>query len=407
MVIKVSKDNIFSSIRHIAIYLLLLMCSGFYVYTQGYRIPVTVVVSLICFCYSGFSINIRVLGSLFAMILISMLSGAVNNDSTQLIVETCADIVSAALIAFGAVKEKQKAQFLNAYRRVILLIALFSTVVYIVGAAANDAFSVFPVVSQNEHDAYFVGFSFVYKMREYLQYRNLGLFWEPGAFQTYILLAMILEDAMPSRHPIRNLAILSVAMLTTASTTGILCLALFWLVYVLKREKKSSSFIVALLLLSGGIVVVMYPELLPEELRFGLVDKVNDVFGGSAELETTQTRLDSIRYPLNAFLENPLLGIGRGGMLSWSDITGHKMNTCTPINWFAHYGVIMGTIIMFGFGRFFWRSKAKKWVGLAFFAIFLISISTEAFNYNPTLLCLAFMGIGETTRQNDYPEVLA
>lgn len=393
MRIQNSRGKISPKIRHIAVYLLLLFTSGFHIYSKGYHIPVMLAVALILFALSEKQIDIKLLLTVMAMVLIIIISGMINDEIARNILVPAMDLLCGAIIAFSALGGENKTDFLNIYRKIILVIAVGSIILFVLGIVANSAFRIFPLFQQNQHQAYFTGLSFVYKNRQYVHQRNMGIFWEPGAFQTYLIIAMIFEDCIDHKRKIWHLLIYSIAILTTISTTGIICLLLFWIVYILKNDKKTVSLLMGLVVLLCCIIVIAYPDLLPPQMRFGIVEKLNDLFSGDQELRTVQTRMDSIVYPLQAFWENPLFGVSKSGMSAWRTIAGHGLNTCTPINWFAHYGVFMGVILLSGFGKFFARISKKKWIGIAFWLIFLISISTEAFNYNPTLLCLAFMGI--------------
>lgn len=393
MKIQITGSKVARIVRYFAVYLLLLLTSGFNIYAQGYHIPWMLITASVFFLLSKKRVDLNVMLTAIAMFLLIVISGAINNEKSRNIIVPSMDILCALLIAFSALSGDEKYNFIDLYRQVVLIIAIASLILFTIGALVNSLFSIFPEFTQGRHTAYFAGLSFIYKNRQYLNQRNMGIFWEPGAFQTYLIVAMILEDSLEKNHKLRNLIIYSITILTTVSTTGIVCMLLFWILYVLKAENRKSGFVIALVLLLCVALLVFHPEVLPDALRTGIVEKISDLFSGDAELRTVQTRMDSIVYPLQAFWENPLFGVSKSGMYAWRSLTGHGLNTCTPINWFAHYGIFMGVIILVGFGKFFSKISAKRWVGLAMLVIFLVSISTEAFNYNPTLLCFAFMGI--------------
>lgn len=391
-----ANNKIVCYLRYFAVYLLLLASNGFYIYAQGFRVPLMLCAAGLYFVLSQWKLDLKLLIMVMILVAIVSVSGLTNDETIRNIVVPLMDFVGAALVAFGALGGK-KGEFLNIYRRVVLALAVGSVIVFILGDVANSLFRVFPMFTQGRHDAYFAVISFVYRKRQYLQYRNLGICWEPGAFQTYLILAMILEERINCSHKLRNLILLSITIITTASTTGIICMMLFWLLYAVKSPKQNKGMIILLAIMTIVLLILVNPEILPQELYFGVIQKISDVLSGNRDLQTVQTRMDSIVYPLQAFLENPLFGVGKVGMRRWQSITGHGMNTCTPINWFTHYGVFMGVILLFGFWRFFAKINRRQWVGLFMLGIFLVAIATEAFNYNPSLLCLAMMGLSGKT----------
>lgn len=78
--------------------------------------------------------------------------------------------------------------------------------------------------------------------------RNSGMFWEPGAFQGYLVLALVflafVKHKIPRRQYIRSLQILCVALISTLSTTGYLALVLLPLLHYDWRaqSRKQSVF---------------------------------------------------------------------------------------------------------------------------------------------------------------------
>lgn len=393
MKIHITTSKIAQIVRYIAVYVLLLTSSGFHIYAQGYHIPIMMIAAILLLLMSRKQLDIKVLVTLTVLIVVVIISGIVNEETARNMILPGVDILCGGVIAFSALSSKENGEFIVLYKNTVLAISVFSMIAFAIGAVANSLFSIFPVYAMSHHEAYFVGLTFIYKSRPYLQYRNMGIFWEPGAFQTYLIVAMILQDRIAEKHKIRNLIIYTLAMITTVSTTGLVCLLLFWILFILKNKNKKASILVTLCLLLCCVTVIQFSEILPKQLQFSIVEKLRDLLNGDQELQTVQTRVDSVIYPLRAFAQYPLFGVSKTGMSAWKNIVGHGINTCTPVNWFAHYGIVMGVTLLAGFGKFFGKISEKKWVSIGFLLIFLLSISTEAFNYNPTLLCFAFMGI--------------
>ena len=118
-----------------------------------------------------------------------------------------------------------------------------------------------------------------------------------------------------------------------------------------------------------------------------------EAFSGNSTNVSSQVRADAIVYPLKLFGENPVLGAGYSGLLGLRDVMGHSMTTCTPINYFATYGIIYGVItvwLFYNLARLFSQQKRTcLWV----FIMLLVMLATEDFNGNVCLNIFMLYGV--------------
>lgn len=235
--------------------------------------------------------------------------------------------------------------------------------------------------------------------------RLQGIFWEPGAFQTFGGLALIFligEDY--NRYVFGKMLILLVAMGMTLSTTAYLVLILLmgalaaqdtiWL-----KNKWKNLFLYGIM----GIVLllVVYP-FMPKFLngqRFGL-GKLIELFqkGGSAT-SSARVRMDSVYWPMKLFLENPIFGAGVSGLQSMRDAMGLSMMTCTITNYFAMYGVVVGLLVLacpWGLVRSSGKNRLQK---LLLYGAFLCSIVSESYTNFIVMNLFILYGMSEMSEK--------
>lgn len=184
----------------------------------------------------------------------------------------------------------------------------------------------------------------------------------------------------------------TITLLTTLSSTGIVCLLLTWIIYCFTTSNKREGFILLSLMVCFLSLLFFRLDSLPDSIRFNMVEKVQSVFNGnSRNYVTITTRVNSIKYGIELLLQRPLFGIGRGlDMLK--KMAGNSIVSCTPINWMLQYGIIFGGIAFIGLYRFLRCVNGSVLTRMGLFAVILISVSTEAFNISPTVFFLIFLG---------------
>jgi hypothetical protein len=135
--------------------------------------------------------------------------------------------------------------------------------------------------------------------------RNAGPFWEPGVFQLYLNIAIMFFICRIDKFRVNNkieyfkLAILVITVLTTASSTGYVCLLLNFLLYMfsLKNTKidyKNYTLIIVL------IIIFLYIE-----STMGIASEKIINQGGSYT-----TRMNDTIQGYNFALRYPWIGVG-------------------------------------------------------------------------------------------------
>jgi len=94
-----------------------------------------------------------------------------------------------------------------------------------------------------------------------LQYRNCGMFWEPGAFAGYICVILLFMMKSPSNYSYKYYLPLIIALLTTTSTTGYIVFGIVVLYYILSSKNLSSTTKVLLFVISVICMISAYKGL--------------------------------------------------------------------------------------------------------------------------------------------------
>lgn len=286
--------------------------------------------------------------------------------------------------------------FKGAYLYVLTCLCWISVICYVAYSLVPQLDSLFVVIRPDGH-AFSNAFLYVSDTCEIIK-RNQGLFWEPGAFQAFISIALLFElfSITPS---FRRVSLFVITIITTYSTTGYIAILLCFFAYYFKgasgvNNSKKASWGITILLLG---IILFFSQLSLEDNSnpfFKLFD-FYDTQGwtDNTELTSASVRFFSIVIPFQAFLERPLFGYGYDGLIKYTQLYTSGMNTCTMINWFALYGVFFGLIMCRGYYRLSKYFSGKFCMNvMAFICMFIITMS-ENFAANAFFFLLAVYGL--------------
>lgn len=257
-----------------------------------------------------------------------------------------------------------------------------------------------PFLTQNASGSFYYNF-FIYAHPDSFN-RNQGMFWEPGAFQVFINIALFFELRKPLPK-LFNILLYITSVITTFSTTGYIAMVIIFIVafsnksVALKRTRKVVFRIVPVLI----ILVVFYSSALTSTSDYSTFGKLHGFREEQAwdrdnvdKATSTTVRWYSIVMAIDAFFEKPLTGWGSSGLAERNFEYTLGMNTCTFLNWFAKYGIIYGIVMLIGFIDLCYilgYDIGKKGRFLLFLFFFIVTISEE-FSRNAFFLVLCFYG---------------
>ena len=189
-------------------------------------------------------------------------------------------------------------RFESAFVRLMTLLSAFSLVVFALVVICPECLSAFPkytnVAGLTAIDA---SLSVAIPTEHLLYPRNFGLFWEPGAFQTFIVIALLFElfGSHENRKPrLHIVALLMVTVFTTVSTSGILAVFLISIAVFLSfiitaiRRKTVSGYKIPLTVLIVMILFLVTLEVLPWHYKYASYGKM------ATQLKNANWKINSI-----------------------------------------------------------------------------------------------------------------
>lgn len=318
----------------------------------------------------------------------------INHESFHLILVMLTYYITATI--FINIIDFKQWQFV--YVRVLYIVALASLILYLLDLIAPDILNVLPMTSNSTGIELRTAFISIAPHNG----RNMGFFWEPGAFQTYLAIAIIFELFVFQAESKKRVIVMFLAMITTFSTAGYVTFLFVVLTAVLSGTYDSTmkkSYKVAIVI---TIIALMFSTYIMNNVNGGLynalIGKVENYSHNKDAYSSTGVRMSAIIDGINIFKDNPLFG---AGITNFKEIFamryGHSMTTCTYVNWFAMYGFFYGVIMLVGTYRFVAFLTDKRFIRVMLFISMLLAITSEDYVLNPSILILTLYGFSYKT----------
>lgn len=341
-----------------------------------------------------------------ALILNTMITTAFWGDEIKQIVLTTVYLLSAVIFveSFGF------RDFIDSYVKLLYFLCVCSLILWAVFMIYPPLIEFLPKITNSSGiEASTIIVSTIYRAGNVGIARNQGIFWEPGAFQTYINLALMftlfcVEDG---KKKTKAIIVYIITIITTFSTAGYIVALILLSVYlfncIFDKSKKSSTKYKTLLAFVGLALFfwIIYDNL-SSSLQYQLFGKISHFFQepNKNNISSTGVRVNSIIYYIQAFLKSPIIGNGIKGMDIFRESVGidGDVGTCTPVNWFAYYGIVFGCIISYGLFKFSKKLTSKTLTQIGLFIVILVAISSENYFRNPSILIFPLLGFKAATQ---------
>ncbi|RAP74011.1 hypothetical protein [Paenibacillus montanisoli] len=384
---------------YIIIFLLLYITSSYYLNVSNV-VPGIVSVLLLLFSViigiflnaKDFKLNFSLerLFLLFFLLIVALISAFIYQDGIYNHVIILAAVISGYLFTLSYSFNR----FVKIYTNLMYFISIFSLVVFLIVSLYPSILYFAPIVGQrvgvNVHNLFF---SVALPGAEFN--RNYGFFWEPGAFEVYLNMALMFELFLTTKVRRKYIIIFIATIATTFSTTGYFALVPIIIAYILKDKnyllKNLRIFKYIALLI---IVVPLMFKLMPEDYSRLLFGKLNGVFTESGSTHfSTSVRINAVVYPFYEFIKSPFIGIGYEKYLSMAAEKLYTMPTCTPINWFTLFGVLWGIPCNYYYLKNSFRYKCGTFSKILLAIAMLIIIFSEDFIRIAFIYVLVFYGV--------------
>ena len=162
--------------------------------------------------------------------------------------------------------------------------------------------------------------------------RNSGMFWEPGAYQIFLNIALIFELTNQKKYKIFRLIVLIGTVITTGSTTGYIVLAIISLYMLLDFIRKTKDW--RFTVLATVVVIIIAPIIF--YLFFNSAVVQDKLFNEHA---STNMRTTDLIGSINVIKEMPIWGLGVN--TSYRAAMYHAQGMVTNVN---SVGIFASTI---------------------------------------------------------------
>lgn len=290
--------------------------------------------------------------------------------------------------------------FMRAYIKIIFFLAVASLVFYLFPTVLQLLpYKIVIETSKWSFDNYLIYAAYhnpIYSIQE----RNIGVFWEPGMYQGFLIFAMI-YIATKKRRTFRTFLFQLVVLgtiLTTQSSTGYILLVLVLLIYVLASvspEKKKIRIGLSMLIIVAVSILLFYPQFfysLLDTLFPGITNKLlagND--GGSMGTRIYSMLTDGYLVVRHPFGIGTQLDEYRSNALRMFGFLTDGANINTTFTMMLYYGWVSGVLYFIMMVKGCFRFFGNNLIGVIVTIVMLIIINTEP-HYMTLFFTVIFMG---------------
>jgi hypothetical protein len=351
-----------------------------------------VIVTMIMFFYKAFvkkdTVNLTVI-----FLSCSILCSAINANR---IITGYSYYTMIACIWFGYLSSKNWSleKFSHCYCRIMRIIAIVSLVGWLF-ASQITSIGAIPVVTNTVGYKYKTLILTAIPMITHHATRNMGPFWEPGAYQVYLNIALFFTLFVEqNRKKTFNVLLFVITCLSTLSGAALIPMLLMIAAYTFEN-KKVKSFVFSAVILS--IILILFAT--------GSFDVVIEKINRQDNTSSAIYRWIGIEGGIKGFLNNPIIGsTPEQNEQIKSELAmkylGQKYasNTNTFINYFAYYGIFVGGFMLVRAYKLFRYNMTSTFAAWLCFTAFILTTSNE--NMMDSLMVVALLFLKSETENN-------
>lgn len=224
--------------------------------------------------------------------------------------ETIYSLISVSVLFFTAFAISEQVEwdkFQKIYGDIMLAISVISLVFYL---AVNVAGMQIPFSHECLIGTEPYTGNYLYAYRSIYSIRNQGLFWEPGLFAAYLILALVLHILYGSKVSIARVIVFALTILTTQSSAGIILLIIVALLLILRNSREIGKVKQGVIVCFGiglSLFVLSQNEYISTNWLVGIQDAIGKITGQSVNVVSRQ---NSPLINLKIFSNYPVFGAG-------------------------------------------------------------------------------------------------
>ncbi|MBW3697566.1 hypothetical protein EK599_17935 [Vibrio sp. T187] len=291
-------------------------------------------------------------------------------------------------IAFLFVILFSKERFILAYSNIAFCYSLIAIPLFVFGYLFPDYIYTLPISFNDAGTGYRHIFIYFYQGVSQWNYRNSGLFWEAGAFQVFLMLALIFESFVVKGRIYRRLCII-LCMLTTFSTLGI-AIVIFYMVGFLSNNYRFSYYIMPTLFAPLFLLFSPIWDVILIKFSSGHSSGSERLIGQLADIEI--------------FTEFPVFGIGLDEYSRYFSRVAIEMGAYIPtstnsfLGMLSLNGIVYTLIVISCYFAFFLFLKGH--FGQKIFAILCLSLvlTTQGVMNQLLFICIILYGMNDISK---------
>lgn len=283
--------------------------------------------------------------------------------------------------------------FANITTNILVFLSLFSIVILLTEPLWR-VFDSYLIHFENEANTPMINFIFSTHVNMPGYYRLFGIFRESGVYQIFLNFALIYILFTKNKVKLYKLIIIITTIILTYSTPGYIGLIMIMLAkflsikdlqLLIKKHKRLAL-----------LIIISIPIFIVSSINY---DPIKSVFLKLINQESSYDgRTTSIMVEIQLWLQKPLFGYGiEDGMrlskeIGSDIIEGEMFNTSTFTGILVNFGAFFGTIILYGFIKYF-RIFTNKIIPftLILFSMLLL-FSSQLLIYNAYFYTILFYG---------------
>lgn len=278
-------------------------------------------------------------------------------------------------------------KFAQCYCDIMRVIAIVSLVAWIF-AQQIISMDFLPTITNSVGARYKFLFLTATIMRGDIAKRNMGPFWEPGAYQVYLTVALFFTLFIDKRkHRTSNIVIFILASLSTLSGAALIPILVLVIAYALDKKRIKSAVLSIVILCSISVL-----------FSTGTFDDITAKLRGESENNSITYRLIGMEGAFKGFLENPVFGSTpeRNEEIK-SELAVKRLsqeyasNTNTYINFLAYYGIFVGGFMLIKTFNMFRKNVSSPVAAFLCFLAYFLSTSNENMMGSLLIVFLAFV----------------
>lgn len=379
------KNIIYSLVQYLLIILVIQLSGGVLIYSFGFE-KVNILLFIIMLCvniinYKRYKFNYIMFLSLLLISTLGLLNIVVHNFQAF---SGNFGIIIRFFIAFFIVNIIRFKELLEKYVNVMLFLSVASLIFYFIGVINLNFIEKLPIIYDSIGMEFRNAFIHVYLRGVLGRFRNCGIFGEPGVYQAFLNIALLIvvlnkENKKKSLHII----IFLVTIATTFSTTGFIISFIILMNYIIKFKNKNKY-----------IYIFVFSVFILANPTFNKV-----VFSkfASNNISTNQRKVGT-KVEMSLFYDYPIFGIGYE---RYKDEFEYRriqlgMGNAVPTNSFAHtlviYGFIYSLVMFFMFFSFCYTFSKKRHGKIIVTIVFILIFIPQELIFKQLFLTFALYG---------------